>query len=63
MTDVIPDNLGDIVEDTAFEETLAIVGALNGVTAVILPHAVDGMEESLSAQCRAAARCAVYVVV
>lgn len=55
LTDVISDNLADIVEDTAFEETLAIIGALDSVAVVILPHAIDGMEKRLSAQCRAAA--------
>lgn len=63
LTDEISNDLGDIVEDTTFEETLAVVGALNGVAAVVLPHAVDGMEERLTAQCRAAAGCAVHVVV
>lgn len=64
MTNKIPkDYLADIVENTALpEETLAVVSALNGVTVVVLPDTVDGVEECIAAECRATARGAIYVI-
>lgn len=57
------DYLGDIVENTALEETLAVVGVLNGVAVVVFPDAVDRVEEGATAECWATARGAINVVV
>lgn len=60
---IVNDYLADIVEDTSLEETLAIIGSLNCVTVVVLPDAVDGVEERAAAQCWASTRSAIDIVV
>lgn len=47
--DVVADDLGHVVKDAALEETAHGGSALDGVAAVLCPHAVHGVEK-----CRAA---------
>ena len=61
--DVVADDLGHVVKDAALEETAHGGSTLDGVAAVLCPHAVHGVEKCRTAERGTSARGHVYVVV